>query len=135
MDNSNPRTKNNSFILAAWASDDGSISSIGAVHPGEVLHYILNKVLIGTEHREHLFAVVGWFKEHRCRMLYGKPLEVWNYAQYLDDGPALPIHKILCRFCAGCGRVASPFGDEQVMFVLCLHLHISNAYMLVLALT
>ena len=115
-----PRTKNNSFILAAWASDDGSISSVGAVRPGKVLHYILNKVLIGTEHREHLFAVVGWFKEHRCRMLYGKPLEVWKYAQYLDDGPAtfLPIHKILCRFCAGYGHVASPFGgDEQVMFV------------------
>ena len=43
------------------------------------------KVLIGTEHREHLFAVVEWFKEHCCRMLYGKPLEVWNCAQYVDD--------------------------------------------------
>lgn len=90
-----PRTKNNSFVLAAWASDDGSISSVGALRPGKVLHYVLNKVIIGAEHREHLFAVVGWFKEHRCRTLYGKPLEVWKHDQYLDDGPAafLPIHK------------------------------------------
>ena len=87
--------------------------------PRKLLYYILNKILIGTEHREHLFAVVGWFKEHGCRMLCGKPLEVWSYAQYVDDGPAtfLSIHKITCRFSAGYGRVASPLGHEQVMFV------------------
>ena len=88
-------------------------------------------MLIGAEHREHLFAVVGWFKEHHCRILYGKPMEVLKYDQYLDDGQAtfLPIHKITCRISAGYGRVPSPFGgDEQVMFVFCLYLHISNVH-------
>lgn len=80
------------------------------IRPGKVLHYILNKVIIGAEHEEHLFSVVGWFKEHRCRMLYEKPLEVWQYDQCLDDGPVtfLPIHEITCRFSAGYSRVAIP---------------------------
>ena len=90
------------------------------IRPGKVLHYIVNNVIIGAEHGEHLFSVVGWFKEHRCRMLYEKPLEVWQYDQCLDDGPVtfLPIHKSLVNLVLGIVVLPSPFGgDEQVMFV------------------
>ena len=92
MDSSlvSPRTKNSSFLMAKWAKEDGTIDSSGTiVRPGRVLYYILNKVDISTEYREHMFAVVGWFTGHQCQTLYGRPMEVWNHRQYIADGPVL----------------------------------------------
>ena len=117
-----PRTKNSSFLMASWAKDDGTIylenKPSKLIRPGKVLHYILNKVEINGVYREHIFAVMGWFTEHPCRSLYGKPMEIWDYIQ---DGPAsfLPLHKVICRFVAGYGGVCMPHhrNEDQVMFV------------------
>ena len=121
-----PRTKNSSFLMATWSKEDGTIySEIDSIsnrvtRPGKVLYFMLNKVQIGSEYREHLFAVVGWLKEHHCRLMYGKPMEIWDDSQCIQDGPGtfLPIDKIKCRFVAGFGRVVMPSGNEdKVMFV------------------
>ena len=82
---------------------------------------MLNKVKIGDNYREHLFAVVAWFKQLDCRLLYGKPMEVWNHLDYVENGPAtfLPIHKITCRFVAGPGQVAMPSGNEERVTFVC----------------
>ena len=117
------RNKSSSFLLAIWAKEDGSISCDwnGVRRPGEVLYYMLNKVKIGSNYREHLFAVVAWFKEHHCRLLYGKPMEVWNHLECVPDGPAtfLPIHRIAGRFVAGRGQVVMPTGNEERVTFVC----------------
>lgn len=119
------RMTNSSFLMASWAKEDGTFyvdnEPNRLIRPGKVLHYILNKVQIGNDtYREHAFAVVGWLTEHRCRYLYGKPMEIWNHSKYIQDGPAtfLPVHKITCRFVAGFGKISKPGGGEEtVMFV------------------
>ena len=61
--------------------------------------------------------------------MYGKPMEIQDYSQYVEDGRAtfLPIHEVTCRFNAGYGRVANPSGGEdRVLFVLYLALNISK---------
>ena len=75
------QNKSSSYILAPWLREDGSIEcDLNAVRrPGQVLYYMLNKVKINSNYREHLFAVVAWFKEHHCRVIYGKPMEVWDH--------------------------------------------------------
>lgn len=111
--------------MAPWAKEDGTIypdtEPIKIIRPGKVLYYILNKVQIsGGSYREHIFAVVGWLSEHPCRSLYGKPMEVWDHSKYIQDGPStfLPVHKIVCRFVAGYGKVSMPHRNEdKVMFV------------------
>ena len=120
-----PRTKNSCFLIAKWSKDDGTLHSEGdscLARPGKVLYYMLNKVAIDDEFREHLFAVVVWFKEHHCQTMYGKPMEVWDAdLGYVPDGPGmfLPINKIKCRFAAGIGRVANPAGDEDRVLFVC----------------
>lgn len=95
-----------------WAKNDCTIYSGNEFSRiARALHYIINKVRIGDEYREHLFVVVGWLTEHQCRMLYGK---LWNHTKYIQDGPAtfLPVHKITCRFAAGYGQVDMPHGKS-----------------------
>lgn len=87
--------------MAKWAKEDGTIlkdTDAGIVRPGHVLYYILNKVEMNAQFKEHMFAVVGWFSKHQCQTLYGRPMEVWNHTKHIADGPGtfLPIHMIKC---------------------------------------
>ena len=109
--------------MAQWAKDgsiltDPAHCGRGSARPGKVLHYILNKTLIGDDYREHVF---GWLSEHHCHTLYGKPMEIWDHSQYIQDCPAtfLPIHKTACRFVAGYGRVPMPSTNEDAVMFVC----------------
>lgn len=120
-----PRTRNSSHLMVSWAKQDGTMylanEHSGVNRPGKVLYYILNKVEISKDiYREHVFAVVVWLTEHPRQYLYGKPIEIWDHSTYVQDGPAtfLPVHKIVCRFVAGYGKISKPGGgEEDVTFV------------------
>ena len=122
-----PRTINSSFLMASWAKKDGTIyldnEPNKICRPGKILYYILNKVQINGDvnYREHIFAVVGWLTEHPCRLLYGKPMEIWDHSKYIQDGPAtfLPVHKIACRFVAGYDKVSMPRRNEDNVIFVC----------------
>ena len=113
-----PKTKRSAYIMASWADENCSINEHAKLRPGKVLYYIMHKIVVDCELKEHLLACVCWYTEHNCCSLYGKPLEIWNNT-VIFDGPAffIPVQKIACRCAVSLGRIPAPTGEDQVLFV------------------
>lgn len=49
-----PSTKHSAYLLASWAEQDGSLSGTAKQRPGRVLYYILHKLKINGEYKDHI---------------------------------------------------------------------------------
>ena len=59
-----PSTKSNAYVMASWASEDGSIDEHSKLRPGKVLLYFIHKMIINGEFKDHTLACVSWYSEH-----------------------------------------------------------------------
>ena len=58
------RTSRSARVLASWNSE-GHISATSTLSPGIIEYFISHKVTMDGVAREHYFACVKWFKQHR----------------------------------------------------------------------
>ena len=103
-----PSTKHSAYLLASWAEQDGSLSESAQHRPGRALYYILHKLKINGDYKDH---IVHWYSEHNCRSLYGKPLEIWSTTS-IPEGPSM-----ICQLIKLLVVVEYVMGEYQALLV------------------
>lgn len=93
------RSLKSARIIASWTDDEGLISPCAGLRPGKVDCFVQHTSKIGSESRQHVFALVDWYGEDESKDKYGKPVEIWRKA-FLPGGPSrfLPVARIFSKF-------------------------------------
>lgn len=97
------RSASSSIVLAQWHHDlhgmHTSQSSNAVEHrPVRINYFARHMLSVDGVNKDHILVSVSWFKKHRDRDCFGKPITVWECDIFETTGFCfIPIEYIICR--------------------------------------
>lgn len=111
--------KRNSCVAAHWLSPALEGSSSTLLRFGHIQYFIRHSIHLSVGQKEHIIAVIDWFKPHPDEMYYGYTSFVLRKdTEGLYKYSYLPVQRIANRCCFGNKSLELSSGPENITVII-----------------